>query len=146
VTGGPVKVCAVCGAEFTRRKYNNRMEQMPRFLARRFCSKQCATAGQAPGLDTLGRRVVPSMVPRPVEPLGDWARDGLCAEVDLDLWFPGDGSDGLPAKRICRRCPVRDACLEYAMRNTELDGIWGGLSKKQRQKQRTKQRQEGNVA
>lgn len=35
----------------------------------------------------------------------------LCAQADPDLWFPGEGGNGEAAKRICRACPVRAACL-----------------------------------
>lgn len=31
------------------------------------------------------------------------------------------------AKRICRPCPVRSACLQYALDHQE-HGIWGGLT------------------
>jgi WhiB family redox-sensing transcriptional regulator len=31
------------------------------------------------------------------------------------------------AKEICGMCPVRDACLEYALRTKPDGGIWAGL-------------------
>lgn len=36
------------------------------------------------------------------------------------------------AKAICVRCPVRDECLEYALRVREIHGIWGGLNEMER--------------
>ncbi|HUP26562.1 MAG TPA: WhiB family transcriptional regulator [Candidatus Limnocylindrales bacterium] len=36
------------------------------------------------------------------------------------------------AKEICALCPVRRACLEYALEIKEPDGIWGGLTEKER--------------
>ncbi len=36
------------------------------------------------------------------------------------------------AKGICRRCPVRGACLDYALRIREPHGIWGGLNEVER--------------
>ena len=36
------------------------------------------------------------------------------------------------AKRICAECPVRDACLEYALRVDERLGIWGGMTEGER--------------
>ncbi len=36
------------------------------------------------------------------------------------------------AKRICGMCPIRTACLEYALDNDERFGVWGGLSEKER--------------
>ncbi|MFF4726404.1 WhiB family transcriptional regulator [Streptomyces mirabilis] len=32
------------------------------------------------------------------------------------------------AKALCARCPVRDACTDYAIANDYRDGIWGGLT------------------
>ncbi len=36
------------------------------------------------------------------------------------------------AKAICESCPVREPCLEYALRIREPHGIWGGLNEGER--------------
>ena len=36
------------------------------------------------------------------------------------------------AKSICTLCPVRQACLSYALRTAEPHGIWGGLNELER--------------
>ena len=36
------------------------------------------------------------------------------------------------AKDICRTCPVRRACLDYALEIREPHGIWGGLNENER--------------
>lgn len=36
------------------------------------------------------------------------------------------------AKAICRGCPVRKDCLEYAVSIKELHGIWGGTNELER--------------
>ena len=36
------------------------------------------------------------------------------------------------AKRLCGRCPVKAACLDYAVTNGETDGVWGGLTPDER--------------
>ena len=36
------------------------------------------------------------------------------------------------AKAICARCPVREPCLDYALRIREQHGIWGGLNEIER--------------
>jgi len=36
------------------------------------------------------------------------------------------------AKAICQGCPVRKACLEYAIAIRELHGIWGGTNEVER--------------
>ncbi|MFE5190057.1 WhiB family transcriptional regulator [Streptomyces sp. NPDC056628] len=32
------------------------------------------------------------------------------------------------AKALCTRCPLSDACTDYAIANDYRDGIWGGLT------------------
>ena len=36
------------------------------------------------------------------------------------------------AKAICATCPVKKACLDYAIRIREPHGIWGGLNEVER--------------
>ena len=36
------------------------------------------------------------------------------------------------ALRICDGCPVRQQCLDFAMRSGEKDGIWGGTTPEER--------------
>ena len=36
------------------------------------------------------------------------------------------------ARRLCRRCPVRDECLAHAVAHNEPVGIWGGLTPSER--------------
>lgn len=61
-----------------------------------------------------------------------WQERAACAEYDTRVFFPPQGGDSATPKKICRQCPVREACLEYALVNTERFGIWGGLSEKER--------------
>jgi WhiB family transcriptional regulator, redox-sensing transcriptional regulator len=69
-----------------------------------------------------------------------WLDRARCAEVDPDLWFPEQGGNARPAKRICRRCPVRRPCLDYALRNGEMHGIWGATSPEDRERIRRQER------
>lgn len=59
-----------------------------------------------------------------------------CAQRDQDpeLWFPtnGDRATAERAKAICRICPVRSACLEWALAANERTGIWGGTTPNER--------------
>ena len=63
-----------------------------------------------------------------------WMDEALCAETDPDMFFPEKGDEGRAAKRICGECPVRSACLEYALTNNLQLGIWGGLAIAERRK------------
>lgn len=67
--------------------------------------------------------------------LGDRSFMGkaACRGCDPDLWFPERGQDSSQAKKICdEQCPVERECLEYAVKNNILVGIWGGQSSRQR--------------
>jgi WhiB family transcriptional regulator, redox-sensing transcriptional regulator len=61
-----------------------------------------------------------------------WQEEALCAQTGADFFFPEPGSSVREAKRICGLCPIRSACLEYALDNDERFGVWGGLSEKER--------------
>lgn len=63
-----------------------------------------------------------------------WVADGLCSQVDADMFFPEKGGSTKEAKSICARCEVREECLSYAMANDERFGIWGGYSERERRK------------
>ena len=38
------------------------------------------------------------------------------------------------AKAICALCPVVDSCLEFAVSAREKDGVWGGLTARERRR------------
>ena len=61
-----------------------------------------------------------------------WMRDGLCREHPEVSFFPALGESSEPAKAVCARCLVRDACLQFALEHDERDGVWGGLSTRER--------------
>jgi WhiB family redox-sensing transcriptional regulator len=65
-----------------------------------------------------------------------WQEDALCAQTDPEAFFPEKGGSTRDAKRICAQCTVRAECLEYALRNDERFGIWGGLSERERRRLR----------
>lgn len=45
------------------------------------------------------------------------------------------------ARTICSGCPVREACLEHALAVREPQGMWGGLTARERRReQRRRQR------
>ncbi len=65
---------------------------------------------------------------------GDWQERALCAETDPEAFFPEHGGSTREAKKICTMCEVRPECLEYALENGEDNGIWGGLSERERRR------------
>ncbi len=63
-----------------------------------------------------------------------WQDLANCLGVDPDLFFPERGASTREAKEVCRGCVVREDCLEYALRNGEKFGIWGGMSERERRR------------
>ena len=62
----------------------------------------------------------------------EWMAAGLCRQSDPALFFPESGHGSEDARAVCARCPVRAACLAYALAHRERYGVWGGLSERQR--------------
>jgi WhiB family redox-sensing transcriptional regulator len=75
-----------------------------------------------------------------VEPENDWRNDAACRGLDPDLFFSPDTFENkqerddreVAAKAVCASCPVREPCLDYAIRAGERYGIWGGLNELER--------------
>ncbi|WP_081343365.1 WhiB family transcriptional regulator [Mycobacteroides chelonae] len=65
-----------------------------------------------------------------------WTKDALCPQVDAELFFPTPGGPGQrsarAAKAICAQCPVTAECLEFAIRNGEEYGVYGGVTAHER--------------
>ncbi|MFE6272282.1 WhiB family transcriptional regulator [Streptomyces goshikiensis] len=67
----------------------------------------------------------------------DWRHNVPCREVDPELFFPiGTTGPALlqieEAKAVCRRCPVTEQCLQWALESGQNAGVWGGLSEEER--------------
>lgn len=67
----------------------------------------------------------------------DWRHKAACLSKDPELFFPiGNTGPALAqiedAKRICRRCLVREECLQWALDAGQDHGVWGGLSEDER--------------
>jgi WhiB family redox-sensing transcriptional regulator len=79
----------------------------------------------------------------------DWMKSAACLEADPDLFFPvgvtADHALGQldQAKRVCAGCPVRSACLRWAVALGLDGGVFGGLSEGERRaiKRRARERQ-----
>jgi WhiB family redox-sensing transcriptional regulator len=68
--------------------------------------------------------------------LQPWMRHAACRGIDPELFFPHRGEDTRSPKAVCRRCPVRRACLDYALDTGERFGVWGGTSETDRRRLR----------
>jgi WhiB family redox-sensing transcriptional regulator len=63
-----------------------------------------------------------------------WMAIGNCAQEPPSTFFPSDGVGVEVARRICASCPVKEPCLEYALRNRIDHGVWGGCSERERRR------------
>lgn len=59
-----------------------------------------------------------------------------CANLDTELFFPEGEEQTKNSLQvlipICKACKFNSACLEYAIRDTTIMGIWGGTTEKER--------------
>ncbi len=68
---------------------------------------------------------------------GDWRHKSACKDEDPELFFPvGETGPALlqeeQAKAVCRRCPVTEECLRWALDSGQDHGVWGALTERER--------------
>ena len=73
--------------------------------------------------------------------MSDWRNRAACRMEDPELFFPNGNSGPWvhvieEAKAVCRRCPVMDQCLQWALETGQDSGVWGGLSEDERRAMR----------
>ncbi len=78
-----------------------------------------------------------------------WRRLAACRDVDPAVFFPigltGEAIERIDeAKAICRGCPVRLVCLQYALATHQDDGVWGGYDEGERRELRRRWRRLGS--
>jgi WhiB family redox-sensing transcriptional regulator len=73
-----------------------------------------------------------STLPAPARFAARWRELAACRGIDLAVFFPERGESAGTARRVCAACPVRQACLDYAITNRISHGIWGGLTERER--------------
>jgi len=64
-----------------------------------------------------------------------WMQQGLCRGMTA-VFFSTAPSNLERARAICAGCPVREECLQYALGDAELEGVWAGLTAKERRAMR----------
>lgn len=76
-----------------------------------------------------------------------WLLDALAANEyavpctsDPEGWFPDKSARDAHARAValCNTCPVGVECLEYAVREGQVEGIWGGTTKRERARMRAR--------
>ena len=76
----------------------------------------------------------PMPLPAPIAP--PFRRDLAACRGATGFMYPSDARGVPAAKAVCAGCPVRQACLEFALANDERWGVWGGTSERQRRAMR----------
>jgi WhiB family transcriptional regulator, redox-sensing transcriptional regulator len=60
----------------------------------------------------------------------EWQKSGLCADPankdKVPLFFSSIESEKNEAKNLCHACPVRSQCLQWALEDRQIYGVWGG--------------------
>jgi WhiB family transcriptional regulator, redox-sensing transcriptional regulator len=77
-------------------------------------------------------------LPAPTRFAARWRELAACRGIDLEVFFPGRGESAGAARRVCAACPVRQPCLDYAITNRIVHGIWGGLTERERRALRSR--------
>lgn len=66
-----------------------------------------------------------------------WKLLAACRHDGPTIYFPSPTQCGrimTEAYKVCSTCPVRTACLEFALANNINYGVWGGVSEKGRKR------------
>lgn len=72
----------------------------------------------------------------------EWMAEGHCRHYPPSVFFPSDGVGVDRARQICSECPVKAACLDYALTNGIDHGVWGGCSERERRRLQKRRRQD----
>jgi WhiB family redox-sensing transcriptional regulator len=69
----------------------------------------------------------------------EWQFDGACVDADPESFFLEPNMRGkekrtreVNAKTICNTCPVKQQCLDHALKVPEVYGVWGGMTEEER--------------
>lgn len=68
-----------------------------------------------------------------------------CRGLDPSIFFPDRGEVGRGrsdpvrlAKKVCSGCSVRRECLDVAIENNEMSGVWGGMVRRERMREKVR--------
>lgn len=63
-----------------------------------------------------------------------WKVFAVCADMDPEVFYDlATPAAVRQARSVCALCPVRNACLEYALTWREGWGMWGGQTPRERE-------------
>ena len=79
-----------------------------------------------------------------------WMEKASCAGLDPEIFFRvgGHGAASMDiidkARAICSWCHVKAECLEYALADTSIEGVWAGTTTRERRRMRTERKAAGD--
>jgi WhiB family redox-sensing transcriptional regulator len=76
----------------------------------------------------------------------EWRLDAACRDLDTAVFFPETAEEVAAAKAVCATCPVREACLDFALITRQDDGVWGGLDENERRRVRRRRQEAARKA
>ncbi len=70
----------------------------------------------------------------------EWGDYAACKGMDPAIFYPDllTRAAKVTAKAVCATCAVRSECLEWALRNQEGWGVWGGHTTEERKRMRAR--------
>lgn len=75
----------------------------------------------------------------------NWIEHAACKGKPIEIFFIERGQSSREAKEICNLCKVKAECLEEALsakHEVDMFGIFGGLSPRERRKERQRRARE----
>jgi WhiB family redox-sensing transcriptional regulator len=65
-----------------------------------------------------------------------WQRYGACCGESIETFVPSVGGNFNRARELCRGCTVRTECLDFALADEDVIGMFGGTTAKERRAMR----------
>ena len=69
-----------------------------------------------------------------------WFEEAACRGMPITAFFPGSGVRPVEALDACALCPVRGECLEWALTHHVHWGVWGGMTERDRFREKRRRR------
>ena len=62
----------------------------------------------------------------------EWHQWAACRGMGHGAFIRGEKADYGPTRELCDGCPVRQECLDAALDDSDLCGMWGGMTERER--------------
>ena len=69
-----------------------------------------------------------------------WMARASCRGLGTSVFFGDSPEETEQARAVCELCPTRAECLEFALADRSLVGIWAGTDEAERRKLRRERR------